>query len=207
MLRTAQNRRSLQESAPDGPPVRRPAPQKGGQHLLYRLIIQQWAVFRNKKADTTLKKRHPFLRGRLFSCARGAGGAGRSAAALVNADVVGTATAAFQVAAAFVVAVDIRLGRGRLVVGGNVAVPLAVAVAAADSVPGAGMADVDAVQAAAARLVVTAVILGTVKIAHKNTSMSLSMRRCGGVYAFYRAGCVSHACTSSRLFNTAAVIC
>ena len=143
MLRTAQNRRPLQESAPDGPPMRRPAPQKGGQHLLYRLIIQQWAVFRNKKADTTLKKRHPFLRGRLFSCARGAGGAGRSAAALVNADVVGTATAAFQVAAAFVVAVDIRLGRGRLVVGGDVAVPLAVAVAAADSVPGAGMADVD----------------------------------------------------------------
>ena len=79
MLRTAQNRRPLQESAPDGPPMRRPAPQKGGQHLLYRLIIQQWAVFRNKKADTTLKKRHPFLRGRLFSCARGAGGAGRSA--------------------------------------------------------------------------------------------------------------------------------
>ena len=34
--------------------------------------------------------------------------------------------------------------------------------------------------------------------------MSLSMRRCGGVYAFYRAGCASHACTSSRLFNTAA---
>ena len=138
MLRTAQNRRPLQESAPDGPPMRRPAPQKGGQHLLYRLIIQQWAVFRNKKADTTLKKRHPFLRGRLFSCARGAGGAGRSAAALVNADVVGTATAAFQVAAAFVVAVDIRLGRGRLVVGGDVAVPLAVAVAAADGIPGAG---------------------------------------------------------------------
>ena len=152
--------------APDGPPMRRPAPQKGGQHLLYRLIIQQWAVFRNKKADTTLKKRHPFLRGRLFSCARGAGGAGRSAAALVNADVVGTATAAFQVAAAFVVAVDIRLGRGRLVVGGDVAVPLAVAVAAADGIPRPGVSDVDTVQTAAPGLVMAAIILCTVKIVH-----------------------------------------
>ena len=138
---------------------------------------------------------------------RGAGSAFGAAAALVNADVVGAAAAPLKMAAASVVAVDLGLGRGRLVVGSNVAAAPAVAVAAADSVPGAGMADVDAVQAAAARLVVAAVILGTVKIAHKNTSMSLSMRRCGGVYAFYRAGCVSHACTSSRLFNTAAVIC
>ena len=74
-------------------------------------------------------------------------------------------------AAAPVVAVDLGLGRGRLVVGSDVAAAPAVAVAAADSVPGAGTADVDAVQAAAARLVMAAVILGTIKIAHKNTSV------------------------------------
>ena len=90
---------------------------------------------------------------------------------LVNADVVGAAATPLKMAAAPVVAVDLGLGRGRLVVGSDVAAAPAVAVAAADSVPGAGMADVDAVQAAAARLVMAAVILGTIKIAHKNTSV------------------------------------
>ena len=102
---------------------------------------------------------------------RGAGGAFRAAAALVNADVVGAAAAPLKMAAAPVVAVDLGLGRGRLVVGSDVAAAPAVAVAAADSVPGACMADVDAVQAATARLVMAAVILGTIKIAHKNTSV------------------------------------
>ena len=160
-----------------------------------------------KKRIPLANKRYPFGFRSFAGLTRGAGGTFGAAAALVDADVVGAAAAPLQMAAALVVAVDLGFGRGRLVVGGNIAAALAVAVAAADGVAGAGMADVDAAQAAAARLVVAAVILGTVKIAHKNTSMSLSMRRCGGVYAFYLAGCVSHACTSSRLFNTAAVIC
>ena len=105
------------------------------------------------------------------SLPRGAGSAFGAAAALVNADVVGAAAVPLKMAAAPVVAVDLGLGRGRLVVGSDVAAAPAVAVAAADSVPGAGMADVDAVQAAAARLVMAAVILGTIKIAHKNTSV------------------------------------
>ena len=97
---------------------------------------------------------------------RGAGSAFGAAAALVNADVVGAAAAPLKMAAASVVAVDLGLGRGRLVVGSNVAAAPAVAVAAADSIPGAGVTDLNAVQAAAARLIMAAVILRTVKIVH-----------------------------------------
>ena len=82
-----------------------------------------------------------------------------------------------------VVAVALSLGRGWLVIGCDVAAAPAVAVAAADSVPGAGMADADAVQAAAARLVMAAVILGTIKIAHKNTSVRTV---CAGTEAVIR---------------------
>ena len=103
--------------------------------------------------------------------ARGAGSAGRAAAARVHADMAGTAAVPLLMAAAAVVAGDLGLRACGLVVGSDVAAAPAVAVAAADSVPGAGMADVDAVQAAAARLVMAAVILGTIKIAHKNTSV------------------------------------
>ena len=118
---------------------------------------------------------------------RGAGGAFGAAAALVNADVVGAAAAPLKMAAAPVVAVDLGLGRGRLVVGSDVAAAPAVAVAAADSVPGAGMADVDAVQAAAARLVMAAVILGTIKIAHKNTSVRTV---CAGTEGVIHGSCL-----------------
>ena len=118
---------------------------------------------------------------------RGAGGAFGAAAALVNADVVGAAAAPLKMAAAPVVAVDLGLGRGRLVVGSDVAAALAVAVAAADSVPGAGMADVDAIQAAAARLVMAAVILGTIKIAHKNTSVRTV---CAGAEGVIHGSCL-----------------
>ena len=97
---------------------------------------------------------------------RGAGGAFGAAAALVNADVVGAAAVPLKMAAAPVVAVDLGLGRGRLVVGGDVAVPLAVAVAAADGIPRPGVSDVDTVQTAAPGLVMAAIILRTVKIVH-----------------------------------------
>ena len=53
-----------------------------------------------------------------------------------------------------------------LVVGGNVAIALAVAVTAADGITLAGVMDLDVVQAAAASLVMAAIILCTVKIVH-----------------------------------------
>ena len=106
---------------------------------------------------------------------RGAGGAFGAAAALVNADVVGAAAAPLKMAAAPVVAVELGLGRGRLVVGSDVAAATAVAVAAADSVPGAGMADVDAVQAAAARLVMAAIIDTGVASGDKTYIMRMCM--------------------------------
>jgi len=69
-------------------------------------------------------------------------------------------------AAAAVVAGDLGLGACGLVVGGNVPVAFAVAVAAAHGVSLAGVADLNVVQTAAAGLVVAAIILCAIQIRH-----------------------------------------
>ena len=154
-------------SAPHGTRTAAFTPQKGVHDLLYRLIIQQNVPFRNTKEGTAQNKRCLWQYLSLFVVFLwGAGGALGAAAALVNAHMVCAAAVPLQMAAALVVTVDVRLGRGRRVVGGDIAAALAVAVAAADSIPGAGVADLNAVQAAAARLIMAAVILRTVKIVH-----------------------------------------
>lgn len=93
-------------------------------------------------------------------------GAGRAAAAGIYTDMAGAAAMPLLVAAAAVVAGNFRFGACRLIVGGNITIALAVAVAAADSVGLAGVVDLDVVQAAAPRLVMTAVILCTIQIRH-----------------------------------------
>ena len=98
--------------------------------------------------------------------ARGAGSAGRAAAARVHADMAGTAAVPLLMAAAAVVAGDLGLGACGLVVGGNVPVALVVAVAAAHGVGLAGVADLNVVQTAAAGLVVAAIILCAIQIRH-----------------------------------------
>ena len=154
-------------SAPHGTRTAVFTPQKGVHDLLYRLIIQQNVPFRNTKEGTAQNKRCPWQGLSLFVVfLRGAGGALGAAAALVNAHMVRAAAASLQITAALVVTVDVGFRRGGRVVGGDIAAALAVAVAAADSIPGAGVADLNAVQAAAARLIMAAVILRTVKIVH-----------------------------------------
>ena len=69
-------------------------------------------------------------------------------------------------AAAAVVAGNLGLGACGLVVSGNVAIALAVAVTAADGITLAGVMDLDVVQAAAARLVMAAIILRAIQIRH-----------------------------------------
>ena len=78
--------------------------------------------------------------------------AGGAAAAGVHADMAGAAAMPLLVAAAAVVTGNLGLGACGLVVGGNVAIALAVAVTAADGITLAGVMDLDVVQAAAASL-------------------------------------------------------
>ena len=92
--------------------------------------------------------------------------AGRAAAAGVHADMTSAAAVPLLMAAAPVIAGDLGLGACGLVVGSNVAVTLAVAVAAADGIALAGVMDLDVVQAAAARLVMAAIILRAIQIRH-----------------------------------------
>ena len=92
--------------------------------------------------------------------------AGGAAAARVHADMAGAAAMPLLVAAAAVVAGNLGLGACWLVVGGNVAIALAVAVTAADGITLAGVMDLDVVQAAAARLVMAAIILRAIQIRH-----------------------------------------
>ena len=92
--------------------------------------------------------------------------AGGAAAAGVHADMAGAAAKPLLVAAAAVVAGNLGLGACGLVVDGNVAIALAVAVTAADGITLAGVMDLDVVQAAAARLVMAAIILCAIQIRH-----------------------------------------
>ena len=92
--------------------------------------------------------------------------AGGAAAAGVHADMAGAAAMPLLVAAAAVVASNLGLGACGLVVGGNVAIALAVAVTAADGITLAGVMDLDVVQAAAASLVMAAIILRAIQIRH-----------------------------------------
>ena len=92
--------------------------------------------------------------------------AGGATAAGVHADMAGAAAKPLLVAAAAVVAGNLGLGACGLVVGGNVAIALAVAVTAADGITLAGVMDLDVVQAAAASLVMAAIILRAIQIRH-----------------------------------------
>ena len=167
------------------PPTARPCgvpPRKRADNTYYIVLLYNNGPYFATKADTTLKKRHPFCAGG-YSAVRGARVA--QAGPQPRSSML-TWSAQQQ-----------RPSRWRqplssqwISVSGEVGW-LSVATlpyprccgSCRRRHPGAGMADVDAVQAAAARLVVAAVILGTVKIAHKNTSMSLV---CAGAEVFMR---------------------
>ena len=80
--------------------------------------------------------------------------------------MAGAAAKPLLVAAAAVVAGNLGLGTCGLVVSGNIAIALAVAVTAADGMTLAGVMDLDVVQSAAARLVMAAIILRAIQIRH-----------------------------------------
>lgn len=115
----------------------------------------------------------------------GPGGAAGAAALLLHRHMVGLAGFAVVVTTPGVIAADLGLGVGRSIVGGHVTVGLVVAVAAADRIVVPRVVDADAAQAAGSRLVVAAILLGTIQIAHTNTSGVIVTRQRQKIRSFF----------------------
>ena len=99
----------------------------------------------------------------------------RAPVALLDVDMGGGALMGGIVAAAGVVAAHGRFGAGGRVVSGHVPIGFVAAVAAADRIGLPGVMDLDAAQAAGARLVVAGVALLTVEITHSSNTSADSM--------------------------------